>query len=217
MSATIPILVVDDHPVVRAGLVAMLKTEKDFEVVGEAADGQEANRLHQKLSPSVTLLDLEMPGMDGVTALKEIMGRDPEAGVIVFTAFDTDDRILSALGAGARGYLLKGAPRRELFEAIRVVHEGGSLLQPLVATKLLRRMSEAPGGQSKSEMPRLTRREQEVLECLGRGMTNKEIAVALVISERTVKFHVSALLRKLNAGNRTEAVTLAAQLGLIEI
>jgi DNA-binding NarL/FixJ family response regulator len=132
--------------------------------------------------------------------------------VIVFTAFDTDERIMGAVQAGAKGYLLKGAPREELFNAIRVVHEGGSLLQPVVASKLLQQLS------TEQEVPvALTRREMEVLQLLAQGKPNKEIAEDLVITVRTVKFHISAILRKLGAGNRTEAVAVAAQQGLIQL
>lgn len=134
--------------------------------------------------------------------------------MIVFTAFDTDERILGAVQAGAEGYLLKGAPREELFEAIRVVNGGGSLLQPLVMSKLLRQISQREDTKSSVEM--LSPREREVLQLMARGLQNKEIAAELVISERTVKFHVSSILGKLGAGNRTEAVTMALQQGIIE-
>jgi NarL family two-component system response regulator LiaR len=133
--------------------------------------------------------------------------------VIVFTAFDTDERIVKAVQAGAQGYLLKGVPRDEIFNAIRVVHAGGALLQPVIASKLLRQVSR----DAQPEPDPLTERELEVLRLMAQGQMNKEIAAALVISERTVKFHVSAILSKLGAGNRTEAVTLAAQQGLIEL
>jgi DNA-binding NarL/FixJ family response regulator len=141
--------------------------------------------------------------------------RNPDLRAIVFTAFDTDERIVAAVQAGAQGYLLKGAPRDELFNAIRVVHAGGSLLQPVVASRLLRRMS----GQSQPPGPAepLTAREEEVLAALAKGLQNKEIAAQLNITERTVKFHVSSIMGKLGAGNRTEVVTLAAQYGLIDL
>jgi DNA-binding NarL/FixJ family response regulator len=215
----IHILVVDDHPVVRDGLVAILNTQPDFQVVGEAADGEQAIELASRLDPDVVLLDLEMPVRDGEQAIPALYERSPRAQVIVFTAFDTDERILGAVKAGAKGYLLKGAPREEIFNAVRVVSRGGSLLQPVVASRLieqLRSAGQAPGPEASLHQT-LTGREREVLVLLGQGKTNKEIAALLVITERTVKFHVSALLRKLGAGNRTEAVTTAAQRGLIEI
>lgn len=217
MSEPIRILVADDHPVVRDGLVAMLGTQPDFLVVGEAANGAEVVEQASLARPDVVLLDLEMPGMDGVEALRQLRQRFPQVRALVFTAFDTDERILGALRAGAQGYLLKGAPRLELFQAIRVVSQGGSLLQPVVASKLLRHMSATGPSVEDGRKPELTRRELEVLHLLGQGKTNKEIALELVISERTAKFHLSAILRKLGAGNRTEALKLAAQLGLIEL
>ena len=139
----IRILVADDHPIVRDGLVAVLSTQPDFEVVGEAADGRQVVEQALALQPDVILLDLEMPEVDGVQALEQLRKLGQAVRAVVFTAFDTDERILSALRAGAKGYLLKGAPREELFNAVRVVHAGGSLLQPVVASRLLERFSEA--------------------------------------------------------------------------
>lgn len=213
-ATAIRILIADDHPVVRDGLAAMLGTQPDFEVVATAANGLEAVRLAAELRPDVVLLDLAMPEMDGVEALARLRAASPAVRALVFTAFDTDERILSAVRAGAQGYLLKGAPRDELFRAIRVVSQGGSLLQPVVASKLLRRMSSPNGTDTPAA---LTRREGEVLRLLAHGRANKEIAAELVISERTVKFHVSAILSKLGAGNRTEAVRLAVQRGLVSL
>jgi NarL family two-component system response regulator LiaR len=216
MANPIRILVADDHPVVRDGLTAMLATQPDFQVVGEAANGDQVVQMVARLEVDIVLLDLEMPGMDGVEALQALQGQHSEIRAIVFTAFDTDERILGALKAGAQGYLLKGAPREELFRAIRVVSEGGSLLQPVVASKLLQHMS-AQADKEQPAFEALTEREMEVLHLLGQGKPNKEIAEALVITERTVKFHVSSILAKLGAGNRTEAVMIAAQQGLIEL
>lgn len=212
---TIRILVADDHPIVRDGLVAILSTQPDFEIVGEAADGAEAVKQALALTPDVMLLDLGMPELDGVEVLKRLRAEGAATRVIVFTAFDTDERILDAVQAGAQGYLLKGAPRDELFNAVRVVQAGGSLLQPIVASRLMRRVSEGRAAQDVAEL--LTGRELEVLRLLAQGQQNKEIAAQLVISERTVKFHVSSILGKLGAGNRTEAVRVAAQQGLIDL
>jgi DNA-binding NarL/FixJ family response regulator len=214
MSESIRILVVDDHPIVRDGLVAILTTQPDFEVLGEAPNGTEAVERARLLHPDLMLVDLEMPGIDGVEVIRRLREAMPEIRVIVFTAFDTDERILSAVRAGAQGYLLKGVPRDDLFRAIRVVHEGGSLLQPVVASKLLQHMADehaAPATEA------LTEREREVLALLAVGATNREIAGKLFISERTAKFHVSSILGKLGAGNRTEAVSIAAQMGLVDL
>jgi len=207
MTDPIRILVADDHPVVRDGLAAMLGTQPDFEVVGQAATGREVLSQVAALQPDVVLLDLEMPEMDGVEALQRLGRVNLAARVIVFTAFDSDERIVSAVQAGAQGYLLKGAPREEVFQAVRVVHAGGSLLQPVVASKLLRQVS--------AGFEPLTPRELEVLGLVAQGLPNKEIAARLTITVRTVKFYVSSILAKLGAGNRTEAVAIAAQRGLI--
>lgn len=214
----IRILIADDHPVVRDGLAAILGTQPDFVVIATAADGQEAVRLAAELKPDIVLLDLEMPELDGVQALARMRAASPAIRALVFTAFDTDERILGAVRAGAQGYLLKGAPREELFRAVRVVSQGGSLLQPVVASRLLQRM--AAHGPAAAEPPAaatLTSREVQVLRLLAHGRANKEIAAELVISERTVKFHVSSILSKLGASNRTEAVRLAVQRGLVAL
>lgn len=215
MMTPIRILVADDHPIVRNGLISMLGTQADFEVVGKAGDGRETLEQVDHLHPDVLLLDLEMPQMDCVEALRHLREARTTVRTIVFTAFDTDERIVSAVQAGAQGYLLKGVPREEIFNAIRVVHAGGSLLQPVVASKLLRQVS----GEHKPQpdMDALTPREQHVLKLLAQGLQNKEIAAELVITERTVKFYVSSILSKLGAGNRTEAVTLAVQRGLVKL
>jgi DNA-binding NarL/FixJ family response regulator len=218
MTGDIRILVVDDHPVVRDGLVAILQTQPDFEVVGEASTGLEAVRLVEDTRPNVVLLDLEMPEMDGVEALRRMRDLKPETAVVVFTAFDTDERILGSLQAGAAGYLLKGAPRQEVFNAIRVVSQGGSLLGPMVVSKLIDRIIATTGDSPDAPVfPPLTPREKEVLDLLARGLTNKQIADRLVVTERTAKFHVSAILRKLGAANRTEAISIASQLHLVEL
>ena len=212
MTGRIRLLVADDHPMLREGLVAVLGTQPDFEVVGEAADGDEVVRLAESLGPDVILLDLEMPGTDGVAALEKLRDAGSAARTVVFTAYDTDERILGSLRAGARGYLLKGASRQEIFGAIRTVHAGGSLMQPAVTDRLVERIDR--GGRDTGN---LTPRELEVLALLARGLKNAEIAGRLFISERTVKFHVGSILAKLGADNRTEAVTIAAHRGLVRL
>lgn len=208
MNEKIKILVADDHPMLREGLVAVLATQPDFEVVGEAADGAETVRLAGSLGPDVLLLDLEMPGMDGVAALRELRAAGSAANALVFTAYDTDERILGALRAGAQGYLLKGASRNEIFSAIRTVAAGGSLLEPAVTARLLKNIDGAAND--------LTPREMEVLALLADGLPNREIAGKLFVTERTVKFHVGSILDKLDAANRTEAARIAARRGLVE-
>lgn len=213
MTQPIRLLIADDHPIVRDGLIAVLSTQPDFEVIGTAGTGTEAVQKVRSLKPDVLLLDLGMPELDGVEALKQLQN-NPGVRAIVFTAFDTDERILGAVRAGAQGYLLKGTPREEIFNAVRVVHAGGSLLQPIVASRLLRQVSQ---GQTTPAGLSLTPRELDVLRLLARGLQNKEIATELVISERTVKFHVSSIQSKLGVSNRTEAVVIAAQQGLVKL
>lgn len=212
--ARVRVVVADDHPVVRDGLVAMLETQPDLAVVGTAATGEDALALVTTSDPDVMLLDLEMPRLDGVSVLRRLHESGARTRVIVFTVFDTDERIISAVEAGAAGYLLKGAPRADVFAAIRAVASGGSLLAPLATSAVLRRLR---GDTPARSGPSLTPREQMVLERLALGLGNKQIAAQLGIAERTVKFHVSSVFTKLGATNRTEAVTRAAQAGLIDL
>jgi DNA-binding NarL/FixJ family response regulator len=209
----IRIAIADDHPVVREGLVAMLETEPDFQVVGTAATGAEAVSLATREHPDVMLLDLELPELDGVAVLRRLAADGTRVPVVVFTVFDTDERIIAAVEAGAAGYLLKGATRADLFAALRTVAAGGSLLAPVASSAVLRRMR----GETPANGPSLTPREREVLDALAHGLGNKQIATQLGVSERTVKFHVSSLFEKLGAGNRTEAVAIAARAGLVEM
>jgi DNA-binding NarL/FixJ family response regulator len=204
------IVVVDDHPIVRQGLVATLEDEPDFKVVGTAGSAEEALELVGRLSPEVVLLDLELPGLSGLEAIPRIIQTSPVTRVLVFTAYDTEERVLSAVRSGARGYLLKGAATAEIVGAIRAVAADESVLTPRVAGKVMAAMRSPRGA------GQLTRREREVLRLIADGLPSKQIARALGISERTIKFHTTSLLRKLEADNRAQAVALAAQRGLLD-
>jgi len=208
----IRIVVVDDHPIVRQGLVAALEDEADFAVAGVAASAEDALALATSLQPDVVLLDLELPGMGGVAAIPRLLDACPTVRVLVFTAYDTEERVLGALKAGAKGYLLKGATAAEIARAVRAVAAGGSALEPRIAARLVTEMS-AP----RSAARHLTTREREVLHLIAAGQSGKQIARSLGISERTVKFHTAALMRKLGADNRAQAVALALQRGLLDV
>ncbi len=212
----IRILVVDDHPIVVEGLIAVLETQPDFQVVGQATSGAQALVLAQTLQPDIVLLDLEMPGMDGIETLRQLSRDAPQCNAIMFTAHISSARTLDAVEAGARGYVLKDAPRQEVFRAVRVVHMGGSLLHPQATSHLIARVQQPPSHPEPDRVV-LTPREQEVLDLVARGLQNKEIAQVLSIAQRTVKFHVSSLLVKLDATNRTEAVSVAISKDLITI
>jgi DNA-binding NarL/FixJ family response regulator len=203
----IRVLVADDHAVVLEGLVAIIGRQPDMDVVAEAANGREAVELWLKHRPDVTLLDLRMPVLDGVGAIREIRRHENSAHVVVLTTFDTDTDISSAITAGAKGYLLKDAPREELLACIRKVHSGETVIPPSLLTKLTTSLS--------SES--LTGRESEVLSLLARGKSNKEIATILSISETTVKAHLRSIFTKLNVLSRTEAIATANRRGLVQV
>ena len=206
----IRVLVVDDHPVVRQGLVGVLSDEADLEVVGQVGSGREAVSQAARLRPDVVLLDLEMDDLDGVEAIPQLRAAHPAVQILVFTAYDTDERVLGAVRAGARGYLLKGASAEDIARGIRTVAAGGSYLEARVASKVLAEMA---GGPHRSNT--LSAREREVLRLVAEGLPTKQIASALSITERTVKFHVNSIFHKLGADNRAQAVALAAQRGLL--
>ena len=209
MSSTAPlrILVADDHALLRAGVVSVLRQESGLVVVGEAANGEEAVRRYCALRPDIVLLDLQMPVLDGVGAIEQIRAANADARVLVLTTFDADDDIERALRAGAKGYLLKDASAGELVSAIRDVHAGKTRVAPAVAAKLAERVSQL----------QLTMRELGVLRLLAKGKSNKEIGVALSIAESTVKVHVTNLFEKLKVSSRTEAIAVAAHRGLIRM
>jgi len=207
----IRVLVVDDHAVVREGLRAFLELQEGIEVAGEAADGEEAVTAAERLVPDVILMDLVMPRLDGVAAMRVLRERLPATRVIVLTSFLDDDKLLPALRAGAAGYLLKNAQPHELVRAVRAAHAGEALLDPVVAARVVETFA---GGEE--PLDRLTPREREVLELIGRGFANKRIARELEISEKTVKAHVGRVLAKLEVTDRTQAAVLAVRAGLIE-
>ncbi|MBA2366635.1 MAG: response regulator transcription factor [Actinobacteria bacterium] len=210
MSPSIRVLVVDDHPVVRTGVQGMLASHADFEVVGEASDGEDAVGKVEVLNPDVVLMDLRMPGIDGVEATKRILARHPGVQVLVLTTYDTDEDIVRAVEAGAVGYLLKDSPREELFRGVHAAAQGEPLLAAAVASRLMGRMR-TPPGQS------LSPRELEVLMLVADGRPNKDIARSLYISETTVKTHVAHIFTKLGVDDRTAAVTVALDRGIIRL
>lgn len=204
----IRLLIADDHPVVRDGLSAMFARDPGFEVLGEARDGAEAVTLAQALKPDVILMDLRMPGMDGLTAITELARRGVPSRVLVLTTYDTDSYVLPAIEAGATGYLLKDAPSGELLRAVRAAAHGESVLAPTVAARLLSRVR-SPGQEP------LSQRELEVLELVAAGSTNREAAARLFISEATVKSHLIHIYGKLGVGDRAAAVAEAFNRGLL--
>lgn len=204
---TIRLLVVDDHPVVRAGIVGLLAGEPDLEVIGEAGDGAQACELARELGPDVVLMDLRMPVMDGAAATERILAEDPDVRVVVLTTYETDADILRAVEAGATGYLLKDTPRDDLVAAVRAVAGGETVLAPSVARRLVLGMRNAT--------ERLTPREIEVLAAVARGGTNAQIGASLFIGEATVKTHLLRIFAKLGVDDRTRAVTVALERGLL--
>lgn len=208
----IRVLVVDDHPVVRHGVSAMLRYEPEIQVVGEAADGAEAVRLINEQHPDIVLLDLHLPILSGVEVMQQVRAKDRSVRFLVLTTYDTDEYIAPALAAGAQGYLLKDAPPDELVRAVRTMMSGGSPLQPTVAAKILERMSD-----DEHEDDELSARELAVLAALAQGSSNKEIALHLSVSENTIKTYLSRIFDKLHVHSRAEAVAVALKRKLIPV
>lgn len=218
MPAKIRLLIVDDQTMFRQGMRMLLSSQPDFEIVGEAADGEDALVKAAQLKPQVVLMDLRMPVLDGAAATRRLRAAHPEMRVIVLTTFDEDEAIFDGLRSGATGYLLKDAPTDKLYEAIRAAARGESFLQPSVAAKVVAefaRLSEqAPAGNQSLAEP-LSQRELEILRLLANGATNKEIAAQLVLAEGTVKNHVTNILTKLGVTDRTRAALRARELGIL--
>ncbi len=209
-------VIVDDHPVVRYGIKHMLDAEPDIEVAGEFEDVKGVCAALSDLQPDIVLLDLELGETNGVDALRCFREAAPDMHVIIYTSHDDEDRIIQAAEVGVDGYLLKGCPKEEIISAIRSVNDGGTALEASVASKLMHHMNKRSNRNAKPVVA-FSKREAQVLKLLAAGKTNRDIGKSLFISESTVKFHVHAILSKLDAGNRTEAVSIAAQLGIIDL
>jgi DNA-binding NarL/FixJ family response regulator len=218
-SPTIQIVVADDHQVVRTGFAELLRTQPDFTVVGTASDGAEAVRICRELRPDVVLMDVRMPTMDGIEATRQLVGSQPDGPrILILTTFDLDQYVYEALRAGASGFLLKDVSAERLFEAVRVIAAGDALLAPTVTRRLISEFAllhSAPDTTSASALAALTPREIQVLRLLADGLSNPEIAARLFVTEETVKTHVSHVLSKLGLRDRTQAVVVAYESGLV--
>jgi NarL family two-component system response regulator LiaR len=208
----IRITIADDHPIVRQGLMVAIGAQDDLELVGEASNGAEAVELAKNLNPDVIIMDLQMPVKDGITAIREITQDNEDARILVLTSFPDDNNVFSAIKAGAMGFLLKEAPPEELLASIRTVHNGEAALHPTVARKLIQEVK-APS-KTRSSLDPLTPREMDVLKCLARGLSNREIAKELTVSVRTVTTHMRNILDKLHVSNRTQAALYALEHGV---
>jgi NarL family two-component system response regulator YdfI len=220
MSSPIRVLVADDHLIIRQGLRLIFETCDDIQLAGEAADGAEAVRLAGELQPDVVLMDLRMPGMDGLAAIEQLHESQPELAVVILTTFNEDELMLRGLQAGAKGYLLKDTGREALFNAIRAAARGDTLLKPEIMARLLaytqaKSAARAPAGEAAARGPALSEREKEVLAGVARGERSKEIAARLGISERTVKAHLDSIFNKLGVDSRAAAVSEALKRGLL--
>ena len=211
----IRVLIVDDHAIVRKGIYALFKQVEDIEVVGEAGDGDEAIELARLHDPDVVIMDLVMPGMDGITAISEIKSTQPEVRILALTSFATDDKVFPAIKAGALGYLLKESDPEDLVRSIRQVNRGEPSLHPNIARKVLQELSQTSTGKPTPDP--LTEREVQVLALVAKGMSNQEIAENLVVEEVTVRTHVSHILSKLHLANRVQATLYALREGLASL
>ena len=213
---SIRVLIVDDDDLMRAGLRGVLGSDQEIDVVGEAADGREAAYRSRLLSPDVILMDVRMSDLDGIAATREVLAEFPEVKVVILTTFEQDDYIFGALNAGASGFLLKRTSPEGLIAAIHTIHAGDSLLSPSVTSRVIERMARqpAPDASKDPRLQELTPRERDVLELMARGLSNTEIAAALVVEESTVKTHVKRVLAKLGARDRVQAVIFAYESGL---
>ena len=215
MTGNIRVLIVDDHAIVREGQIALIDTEPGMEVVGEAKDGVEAVELAASLQPDVILMDLEMPRKGGIEAIGEIKAENPKARILVLTSFTEDEKVFTAIKAGSQGYLLKDSSPNEILTAIRRVHQGETSMNPSIAEKLMREIQKSSN--LKPTVDPLTEREVEILKLVAQGLPNQEIAEQLVISERTVRTHVTNILSKLHLANRTQAALYALREGLTDL
>jgi len=215
VSDQIRVFLADDHAVVRKGVEALIATEEGMEVIGTAANGEEAVARAARLEPDVILLDLQMPRKNGIEAISEIIEHDPKARILVLTSFSDDDKVFAAIKAGALGYILKNASPHDLLAAIRNVHAGKSSLDPEIALKVIHEINR-PSKLPPTEEP-LTEREMEILQLVARGLSNQQIAEDLVISERTARTHISNILAKLHLANRTQAALYALRQGIAQL
>ena len=214
----IRILVVDDEPLVRSGVRMILESEEDIEVVGEAADGNEALEQARELAPDVVILDVRMPGLDGIETTRRLLKRAEAPRILILTTFDLDEYVYEAMKAGASGFILKNVPPAKLVDAVRTVADGEALLAPAITRRMIERfVRRAPAGTGRPvQLAELTERELSVLRLIARGLSNAEIAASLFLSEATVKSHVNRVLSKLDLRDRTQATVLAYETGLVE-